>query len=97
MSRFASRTSRPHARSFRRERRRSSTSATGSASTLVEAPTDVEYDLDHVALRAADPEATAEAYERYGFEPAGAGSASRSAAPTSSSSTAARASRSGRC
>ena len=27
--------------------------------TLVEAPTDVEYDLDHVALRTADPEATA--------------------------------------
>ena len=41
--------------------------------TLVEAPTDVEYDLDHVALRAADPQATAEAYERYGFAPAGSG------------------------
>ncbi len=40
--------------------------------TLVEAPTDVEYDLDHVALRAADPTATARAYERYGFKPAGA-------------------------
>ena len=39
--------------------------------TLVEAPTDVEYDLDHVALWAADPEATAEEYVRYGFEPAG--------------------------
>jgi catechol 2,3-dioxygenase-like lactoylglutathione lyase family enzyme len=40
--------------------------------TLVEAPTDVEYDLDHVALRAADPAATARAYERYGFKQAGA-------------------------
>jgi catechol 2,3-dioxygenase-like lactoylglutathione lyase family enzyme len=35
--------------------------------TLVEAATDVDYDLDHVALYAADPEATAAAYERYGF------------------------------
>jgi catechol 2,3-dioxygenase-like lactoylglutathione lyase family enzyme len=40
--------------------------------TLVEAPTDVEYDLDHVALWAADPSATAEEYLRYGFEDAGA-------------------------
>ena len=39
--------------------------------TLVEAPTEVEYDLDHVALYAADPDATAEEYVRYGFEPAG--------------------------
>jgi catechol 2,3-dioxygenase-like lactoylglutathione lyase family enzyme len=39
--------------------------------TLVEAETDVEYDLDHVALRSGDPEATAAEYERYGFEPAG--------------------------
>jgi catechol 2,3-dioxygenase-like lactoylglutathione lyase family enzyme len=39
--------------------------------TLVEAPTDVEYDLDHIALYAADPDATAEEYVRYGFEPAG--------------------------
>ena len=38
---------------------------------LVEAPTEVEYDLDHVALWAADPETTAEEYLRYGFEPAG--------------------------
>jgi hypothetical protein len=38
---------------------------------LVEAPTDVEYDLDHVALWATDPETTAEEYRRYGFEPAG--------------------------
>ena len=35
---------------------------------LVEAPTDVEYDLDHVALYATDPEATAEAYLGLGFE-----------------------------
>jgi catechol 2,3-dioxygenase-like lactoylglutathione lyase family enzyme len=39
--------------------------------TLVEAPTDVEYDLDHVALYSADPEATAAEYERYGFQGAG--------------------------
>jgi len=40
--------------------------------TLVEAPTDVEYDLDHVTLFSRDPEATAKEYLRYGFEPAGA-------------------------
>jgi catechol 2,3-dioxygenase-like lactoylglutathione lyase family enzyme len=40
--------------------------------TLVEAKTDVEYDLDHVALRSSDPVSTAEEYGRYGFEPAGA-------------------------
>jgi catechol 2,3-dioxygenase-like lactoylglutathione lyase family enzyme len=39
--------------------------------TLVESPTDVEYDLDHVALFSSDPEGTAEEYRRYGFEPAG--------------------------
>jgi len=39
---------------------------------LVEAPTDVEYDLDHVTLRSADPEATAREYRRYGFDEAGA-------------------------
>src|SRR5689334_23818480 len=39
---------------------------------LVEAPTAVEYDLDHVALLSEDPEATAAEYERYGFGPAGA-------------------------
>jgi catechol 2,3-dioxygenase-like lactoylglutathione lyase family enzyme len=38
---------------------------------LVEADTDVEYDLHHVALRSSDPEATAVEYERYGFAPAG--------------------------
>jgi catechol 2,3-dioxygenase-like lactoylglutathione lyase family enzyme len=39
--------------------------------TLVEGATDVEYDLDHVALVTRDPVATARAYERYGFAPAG--------------------------
>jgi catechol 2,3-dioxygenase-like lactoylglutathione lyase family enzyme len=37
---------------------------------LVEAETDIEYDLDHVALFSSDPEATAERYRDYGFEPA---------------------------
>lgn len=37
--------------------------------TLVEGETDVEYDLDHVALLTSDPAATARAYERYGFSP----------------------------
>ena len=40
---------------------------------LVEAPTDVDYDLDHVALWSALPEKTAEAYEQLGFEPAAPG------------------------
>jgi catechol 2,3-dioxygenase-like lactoylglutathione lyase family enzyme len=34
---------------------------------LVEAPTDVDYDLDHVALYASDPEAAAAEYEQLGF------------------------------
>ena len=37
---------------------------------LVEAPTDVEYDLDHVALVSADPEETAKEYAELGFSPA---------------------------
>lgn len=37
---------------------------------LVEAPTDVEYDLDHVALVSADPERTAKEYTELGFNPA---------------------------
>jgi catechol 2,3-dioxygenase-like lactoylglutathione lyase family enzyme len=41
---------------------------------LVEAPTETEYDLDHVALFSADPEATAQRYRDYGFEPADEGS-----------------------
>jgi catechol 2,3-dioxygenase-like lactoylglutathione lyase family enzyme len=43
---------------------------------LVEAPTETEYDLDHVALFSADPEATAQRYRDYGFaaaEPSTAG------------------------
>jgi catechol 2,3-dioxygenase-like lactoylglutathione lyase family enzyme len=46
---------------------------------LVEAPTDSEYDLDHVALYSADPAATAARYRDYGFEPAepGAGGVPR--------------------
>src|SRR5437588_8987781 len=42
--------------------------AEGVQVKLVEAATDVDYDLDHVALWSADPEATAAQYERYGFE-----------------------------
>jgi catechol 2,3-dioxygenase-like lactoylglutathione lyase family enzyme len=37
---------------------------------LVQAPTEVDYDLDHVALYTADPQVTAEAYLDYGFSPA---------------------------
>ena len=45
---------------------------------LVEAETDVEYDLDHVALLARDPRKTAVAYGALGFAPAPPG---RSGAP----------------
>jgi catechol 2,3-dioxygenase-like lactoylglutathione lyase family enzyme len=45
----------------------------GIALTLVEGETDVEYDLDHVALWSSSPRETAHEYERYGFAPAGAG------------------------
>ena len=38
---------------------------------LVEAPTDVDYDLDHVALYSADPEGTAKEYTDLGFNSAG--------------------------
>jgi catechol 2,3-dioxygenase-like lactoylglutathione lyase family enzyme len=41
---------------------------------LVEAETETEYDLDHVALFSADPEGTAERYRAYGFEAAEPGS-----------------------
>jgi catechol 2,3-dioxygenase-like lactoylglutathione lyase family enzyme len=37
---------------------------------LVEAPTPVEYDLDHVALAVPDPEASADAWHLLGFHPA---------------------------
>jgi catechol 2,3-dioxygenase-like lactoylglutathione lyase family enzyme len=40
---------------------------------LVEAETDVEYDLDHVALFSASPEETADAYRSLGFSPAAPG------------------------
>jgi hypothetical protein len=40
---------------------------------LVEADTDSEYDLDHVALFSTDPEATAREYRRYGFNAASPG------------------------
>jgi catechol 2,3-dioxygenase-like lactoylglutathione lyase family enzyme len=39
--------------------------------TLVEAATDVDYDLDHVALWSAAPEATAKEYLQFGFNAAG--------------------------
>ncbi|HEV7134040.1 MAG TPA: VOC family protein [Gaiellaceae bacterium] len=42
---------------------------------LVEADTDVDYDLDHVALFSADPEATAAEYGSLGFGPAPPGPA----------------------
>ena len=38
---------------------------------LVEAPTEIEYDLDHVALFSKQPEETARNYEQFGFAPAG--------------------------
>ena len=38
---------------------------------LVEAETDTEYDLDHVALFSTEPEGTAARYRDYGFEEAG--------------------------
>jgi hypothetical protein len=37
---------------------------------LVEAPTEVDYDLDHVALYSAHPPRTAEEYLRFGFDAA---------------------------
>src|SRR5581483_7075243 len=42
----------------------------GVALGLVEAETDSEYDLDHVALRSSDPEATASEYGTLGFRAA---------------------------
>jgi catechol 2,3-dioxygenase-like lactoylglutathione lyase family enzyme len=38
---------------------------------LVEAPSEVQYDLDHVALYSADPDETARRYEDFGFAPSG--------------------------
>jgi catechol 2,3-dioxygenase-like lactoylglutathione lyase family enzyme len=45
--------------------------ADGLALTLVEGETDVDYDLDHVALLSPDPEAAAREWLRYGLRPAG--------------------------
>jgi catechol 2,3-dioxygenase-like lactoylglutathione lyase family enzyme len=39
--------------------------------TLVEGATDVEYDLDHVALLSPEPESAAREWLAYGFSPAG--------------------------
>jgi catechol 2,3-dioxygenase-like lactoylglutathione lyase family enzyme len=38
---------------------------------VVERPTEVDFDLDHVVLATADPRATAAEYRRYGFEAGG--------------------------
>jgi catechol 2,3-dioxygenase-like lactoylglutathione lyase family enzyme len=43
----------------------------GLVLTLIEGQTDVEYDLDHVALLSPDPEAAAREWLRYGFHPTG--------------------------
>jgi catechol 2,3-dioxygenase-like lactoylglutathione lyase family enzyme len=40
---------------------------------LVEARTEIEYDLDHVAVRSAAPARTADEYEQFGFAPASPG------------------------
>src|SRR5205085_203452 len=45
----------------------------GVALSLVEADTDLDYDLDHVALRSADPQATASEYGSLGFRAAAPG------------------------
>ena len=45
----------------------------GVALGLVEADTDLDYDLDHVALRSADPQATASEYGSLGFRAAAPG------------------------
>jgi catechol 2,3-dioxygenase-like lactoylglutathione lyase family enzyme len=47
--------------------------APGLSVGVVEAPTDLDHDLDHVALYAADPEGTAREWERLGFQPASPG------------------------
>jgi catechol 2,3-dioxygenase-like lactoylglutathione lyase family enzyme len=41
--------------------------------TLVEAETEVDYDLDHVTLLSSEPDAAAREWFRLGFEPAGPG------------------------
>ena len=42
----------------------------GLTVNIVQAPTEVDYDLDHVALFSADPKRTAEEYLRFGFDSA---------------------------
>jgi catechol 2,3-dioxygenase-like lactoylglutathione lyase family enzyme len=44
---------------------------------LVQAETDLDYDLDHVALRSADPQATASEYGTLGFRAATPGASGR--------------------
>jgi catechol 2,3-dioxygenase-like lactoylglutathione lyase family enzyme len=46
--------------------------ADGLTLELVQAETDLDYDLDHVTLRSPDPEAAAREWLRFGFTPAGA-------------------------
>ena len=53
--------------------RRTSSSGKASRIGLVEADTDLDYDLDHVALRSADPQATASEYGSLGFRAAAPG------------------------
>jgi catechol 2,3-dioxygenase-like lactoylglutathione lyase family enzyme len=43
----------------------------GLEAVLVEAPTEVEFDLDHVVLATGDPPATARAWEAYGLRRVG--------------------------
>jgi catechol 2,3-dioxygenase-like lactoylglutathione lyase family enzyme len=50
----------------------------GVALGLVEAETDLDYDLDHVALRSADPQATASEYGSLGFGAAAPGASGSS-------------------
>ena len=45
--------------------------ADGLTLTLVEGETDVDFDLDHVALRSPDPDAAAREWLRFGFSEAG--------------------------
>ena len=56
-----------------RPRARASTWAKGLEIVLVEAETDSELDLDHVALISADPAAAAEQWRALGFAPTGDG------------------------
>ena len=71
LERGARRRSRTASRSSGRARaRRTSSSAKASCSGLSRPRRIVDYDLDHVALRSADPEATAREYGSLGFSAA---------------------------